>query len=267
MATHPTKPPLLLPGQRQEGPSIGTSEAQQLSLSDVFGHSFEGAVIMRDVSLNTEDIRKLIRRDYLFLCKMLHTITRTREYRGVNPGPLNKIEDGLQEKIQSIRDLIGVRRVELQKRFNKKPDATIDVTHARTTTFTAPVASPHSNSYLDLLLEADEFIARATAAWLQGLMKPQEFHGGTREIKRALHSVKADVTKARAECFKMVERVSASLAPSDPQAVEMKNAAQEMATSLVQDARDDADVMDAISVSEGADLNRAAESATQNVPS
>ena len=265
MATNqPQKHQLILPGQRHEGPVIG-ADTQQISLADVFGNSFEGAVIMREVSLNTEDIRKLVRRDYLYLSKMLHTVTRTREFRGINPGPLNKIEDGLEAKIQQIKELIGLRRIEVQKRFNKKPDATVDVTHARTTTFNAPIASPHANSYLDLLLDADEFISRATACWLQGLMKPQEFHGGTREIKRSLHSIKADVTKARAECFKMLERASADLPSTDPEAAQMKADAGEMAKTLVKDANSDQEVMESLSISEQSDLQRIAEQT--NAPS
>jgi hypothetical protein len=256
--TQPPKVQLLLPGQRHEGPLIG-ADTQQISLADVFGNNFEGAVIMREVSLNTEDIRKLVRRDYLYLSKMLHTVTRTREFRGINPGPLNKIEDGLEEKIQQIKELIGLRRVEVQKRFNKKPDATVDVTHARTTTFNAPIASPHANSYLDLLLDADEFISRATACWLQGLMKPQEFHGSTREIKRSLHSIKADVTKARTECFKMLDRASAGLPSTDPEAAQMKADAGEMAKTLVSDANADQEVMASLSISEQSDLQRIAE--------
>ncbi|MGH8435372.1 MAG: hypothetical protein ACRERX_13030 [Pseudomonas sp.] len=251
---------LFLPGLRQQGPSFGTDK-QQLALTDVFGAQFEGAVIMREVSLNSEDIRKLVRRDYLFLSKMLHTITRTREYRMIETGPLNRIEEDVQTKIKSIRDLIGMRRIEIQKRFNKQPNATIDVTHARTTTFAAPIASPHANAYLDLLIEADEFIARATACWLQGLMGSQEFHGGAREIKRALHSVKADVTRARALCFKLLDKATSNLAANDPEAVKLKADVAELATSLVADAKNDSDVMDAITLSEGHDLQIAAASA------
>lgn len=255
--------PLLLPGQRQHGPSFGTDQ-QQLCLTDVFGARFEGAVIMRDVSLNSEDIRKLVRRDYLFLSKMLHTIKLTRDYRTVEPGPLNRIEADVQAKIKSIRELIGLRRIELQKRFNKHPDATIDVTHARTTTFAAPVASPHANAYLDLLLEADEYIARATAGWLQGLLGSQEFHGACREIKRSLHSVKADVTRARAMCFKLLERASAQLAPSDPEAAQLKADVAQLATGLLADARNDSEVMDALPVSDGHDLEVAVNAATSS---
>lgn len=249
--------PLFLPGQRQQGPSFGTDQ-QQLSLTDVFGARFEGAVIMREVSLNSEDIRKLVRRDYLFLSKMLHTIKLTRDYRSVEPGPLNRIEAEVQAKIKSIRELIGLRRIELQKRFNKQPDATIDVTHARTTTFSAPVASPHANAYLELLLEADEYIARATAGWLQGLLGSQEFHGACREIKRSLHSVKADVTRARAMCFKLLERASAQLAPSDPESAQLKADVAQLATGLLADAKSDSEVMDALPVSDGHDLELAA---------
>ena len=258
------QPNLNLPGQRQQAPLFGTDN-QKLSLKDVFGPQFEGAVIMRQISLNTEDIRRLIRRDYLFLSKMLHTITRTREFRGINPGPLNRIEEGVETKITSIRELIATRRIEVQKRFNKKPDATIDVTHSRTTTFEAPIASPHSNAYLDLLLEADEFLARMTACWLQGLMKSQEYHGGTREIKRALHAVKADVTAARAACFKMLHRISEEMPLNDPESAKIKSEIAHVATDLVADANADSEVMDAISVSDGHDLSLAARvSTTEN---
>lgn len=259
-----TKNQLLLPGQRHEGPLIG-ADTQQISLNDVFGNNFEGAVIMREVSLNTEDIRKLVRRDYLYLSKMLHTVTRTREFRGINPGPLNKIEDELEAKIHQIKELIGLRRIEVQKRFNKKPDATVDVTHARTTTFNAPIASPHANSYLDLLLDADEFISRATACWLQGLMKPQEFHGATREIKRSLHSIKANVTKARTECFKMLDRASATMPSTDPEVAQMKADAGAVAKTLVDDAHADQEVMESLSISEQNDLQRIAEQTNTSV--
>lgn len=249
--------PLQLPSQRSNAPSFGT-ETKQISLQAIFGRKFEGAVIMRDFSLHTEAMRKLVERDYLFLSKMLHTITRTRDYWRIEHGPLNKIEDDLQDKIKSIRDLISVRRIELQKRFHKKPDATIDVTHARSTAFEAPIASPHANAYVDLLIDADEFIGQLTAAWLQGLFKSQEFNGAVREIKRAMHAVKADVTRARVKCFELLNRAMAGMAKDDPEHAQMKNDVAELALGIVADAKQDSDVQDALPVSAGHDLQEAA---------
>lgn len=252
----PTKQ-VFLPGQRQARVVLGT-DAEEFTLDDVFGSRFEGAVIMREVTLSSEDIRKLVRRDYLYLSKMLHTVTRAREYRGIEHGPLNKIEQGLQEKIDSIFKLIDIRLIAMQKRFNQAPDSVAEVTPARTTRFDAPVASPYANRYLDLLLAADNFVARATACWLQGLINSQEFSGGTREIKRALHTVKADVTKARAACFQMMERISANLPANDQEGQQMRQDVAAIASALVKDAIGDSEVQELIPVSTGHDLERVA---------
>lgn len=248
----PTKP-LLLPGTRLDAPIFGT-ETERFSLTDVFGANFEGAAIKRDIRLESEEVRRLIRKDYLYLSKMLHTLTRAREYRGVDHPALNRIEEGIEEKIRAVRELISVRSLDLAKRFNQKPDAVVEVIHARPTVYEAPVASPHANSYLDLLLEADAFFTRAKAAWLQSLTKPQDHHGRMREIKKALYAIKMDVTEARTACFKMLNRISAQMDSSDPEAASLRKDIQVVATDLLKDAAGDSEVMNNLSVSEGHDL-------------
>lgn len=248
-----TPKPLHLHGTRLDAPVFGT-ESESFSLTDVFGPNFEGAVIERALRLESEEIRRLIRKDYLYLSKMLHTLTRAREYRGVDHPALNRLEEGIEVKIQSVRELISMRLIDLAKRFSHKPDAVVDVINARPTQYKAPIASPHANSYLDLLLEADAFFARAKAAWLQNLTKPQDHHGRMREIKKSLYAIKMDVTEARTACFKMLKRISAGLDSADPEAARLQNEIRDVATGLLNDARDDAEVMSTLKVSDGHDL-------------
>ncbi|MBI2770576.1 MAG: hypothetical protein HYX47_13200 [Burkholderiales bacterium] len=252
----PTKS-LLLPGTRLDAPIFG-SETERFSLTDVFGPNFEGAAIMRPIRLESEEVRRLIRRDYLYLARMFHTLTRAREYRGVDHPSLNKIEEAIEEKVKHVRELLVTRTLDLAKRFNQKPDAVVDVIHARPTSYEAPVASPHANSYLDLLLEADMFFTRAKAAWLQNLTKPQDHHGRMREIKKALYAIKIDVTQARTACFKMLNRISSTMDSADPEAANLRKDIQEVATDLLKDAQGDSEVMSNLTVSEGHDLQAVA---------
>lgn len=249
----------ILPGTCEDSPVFGT-ESERFSLADVFGPHFEGAVIPREITIDTEEIRKLIRKDYLFLSKMLHTITRAREYRGVDHPSLNRLEAGIEARIEHVRDLLRIREMDLAKIFNANPGKIPDVVNGRRTKFEAPIASPHAFSYLDLLSQADEFFGHANAAWLQKLVVPQEHNGRVREMKKALYSIKFAVSEARMECFRMLGRLSAQMAPNDPDAAKLNADIKATASGLLNDAKGDSDVMDGLSVSAARDLEAAATS-------
>lgn len=243
----------ILPGTRHDSPVFGT-DSESFSLADVFGPSFEGTVLPRKVEIESEQIRKLMRKDYLYISKMLHTLTRAREYSAADQGKLNRIEEGLEAALGAVRKIVTDRTIELQSKFNKRPDAVLEVVHGRRTTFNAPVASPHAFTYLQMLEEADVFFGRAQAAWLQKVTQPQQHNDLVREIKRYLFGVKHHITTARLECFKLMRQLHQTMDKADPDAARLGADVQNSANLLMADAKVDSEVRSVIGLSAGREL-------------
>lgn len=202
-----------VPGEQLERERFG-GPGCQITLADVFGERFAGAALQREVLLHTEDMRKVLRRDYFHLCRMFNSIARTRGYPGVDPAAINRVERGVADSLRAARATIAARRAELAHRFDQHPGASVDVSHAKATRFQAPVASPYAMQFLDALVAADECIALSGAAWLQALVSPQEHHGLRRQLRRELAAVKAQATTTRNQCFRLRMEGPAGAAPA-----------------------------------------------------
>lgn len=246
----------VLPGTTELSPVFGT-ETESFSLADVFGEHFEGPVLEREIVIESEQIRKLIKKDYLYISKMLHTVTRAREYQRADQGKLNQLEENLEQAIKAVQQLLSDRTIKLQALFNKHPDAKYSVRAARRTKFIAPVASPHAFGYLDMLEEADVFFSRAHSAWIQKVTKPQEHNDLVREIKRLMYGIKHHITKARIECFNLMEKLQRTMDKTDPDAAQLTADLTNSAKSLIADAQADSEVRESLSLSEGRELERA----------
>lgn len=247
-------PSPLLPGRRLEAPTLGTDH-ESISLTDVFGPNFRDSYIEKEITLRSRKLNSLVRRDYLFLCRMLHTFTRAREFRGIDHVALNKIEDAISVKIDGVRQLVAIKLTDLAKKFSAAPDAKVESLTGRATAYRAPVASPHAFAYLQLLEEADEFFNRQDAAYLQKVTgSSQDHYNRAREVWNALVKVKAAITQGRAACFAMLKRASADVEPGTPEAEQLHAEIKDVAAGLTADAATDGEVREDLSVSQLHDL-------------
>jgi len=168
-----------------------------------------GAALHVDLELRTTLVRQVLRRDFVYVSRLLHALEASRRVQGLEHARLPDALAALQRRADAVQAMLDRMRADLDARVAARGHADAQITFARPTRFQATVVSPTAHRYLALLVHADSTLAQLERAWLLGVVDPATRSALSGDCRRALHGYKDLVGDRRTAVGEHVREVNA----------------------------------------------------------
>lgn len=233
---------------------------ERLSVEALFGERFEGGLIEKQYTLNTPRIKQFYRRDFVYVSRLFYGIDSFRRIWQLDSSALDAIETQLAKKMSAVSKLLQGFMQQAQAAMTVNGFGAQDISYAKPINYVVPIISPAAREYMELLVQADETLAKVDACHLLGLIKSADKHKTENDMRKAIRAISATVRGQRIALLKYANAVRKDSDP-DARKVIAEFVGKEIA-DLMKQRTEDPDAQ--APVSEERDLQRAAEAAAND---
>lgn len=237
---------------RVERPTLydPSSPAAQITIEDLFGNRFRGAVVQIDYELRTRSPRQMYKRDFVYLSRLLHSLDTYREIPIIDQTYLDDKEASVTKKIDAVKKLIGNKLREANALIAANAQKAYAIAHAKAIVCRAPIVSPYAREYMEILVDADKLYSQLDAAYMLGLITRPDKGRIESMVRQAIRSIAQVVRQARVESVKHLASLRGA-AQDAGTAEAIKAIAGTDAATLAHEGAVDADVLGSVSSEAG----------------
>ena len=247
MATARKQEVKLVPAQRNEESlnELKFGDGSVMSLKDLFGKKFDGAVITREFELINKPVQNFVRRDFIFLSRCFYLGTVLGENKSVDAGRMATLDIELLTIFNSVQELVRKRLKEITSLLQLHGADKDEVRTARPMLYRVPIIHPRAYEFLNLLREVDSLHSQREHAWLLGHISPQQRADNFRETMKAVRKIGFITRMNRIAMWKMLQRAAAEADGAEGEA--LRELATEQAQTLVAERKVDPELTGSVS--------------------
>ncbi|ABE47343.1 AcaB family transcriptional regulator [Polaromonas sp. JS666] len=237
----------LVPAQRNEESlnELKFGDGSVMSLKDLFGKKFDGAVITREFELINKPVQNFVRRDFIFLSRCFYLGTVLGESKSVDTGRMATLDTELLNIFNSVQGLVRKRLTEITALLKQNGADKDEVHTARPMLYRVPIIHPRAFEFLNLLREVDSLHSQREHAWLLGHINPQQRAENFREVMKAVRRIGFVTRMNRIAMWKMLQRAAAEAEGAEGEA--LRQLASEQAQTLVAEREVDPELAGSVS--------------------
>lgn len=238
------------------------NQQERLTPAEMFGERFDGGVLEMTFRLNTDRMKQFYRRDFVHLSRLFYAVDQYRAIWQLDQSRLDMVEASIAKKVDAIRGLMDrtIQQADALLATNSHTDKAIYF--AQPIEYVAPIISPFAREFMELLVRADDALAKVRTCHLLGLVTSRQKVDIESTCRKAVRSLAPMVRHRRIDLAKYARAVRDE---ADPDARKLIDAAvgNEIA-SLYRQGNEEPDAKGTVSVER--DLERVAEAVSGNEP-
>ncbi len=237
----------LVPAQRNEESlsELKFGDGSVMSLKDLFGKKFDGAVITREFELINKPVQNFVRRDFIFLSRCFYLGTVLGENKSVDASRMAALDAELLAIFNSVQELVRKRLKEVSAILHQNGADKQEVHTARPMLYRVPIIHPRAYEFLNLLREVDSLHSQREHAWLLGHINPQQRSENFRETMKAVRKIGYVTRMNRIAMWKMLQRAAEEAGGEEGEA--LRQLASEQAQTLVAERKVDPELAGSVS--------------------